>query len=349
MGLAHFCPSNGNQTVTPMRGMKPPSLRRILVTGSRGKSSTVRLLHAAMHAAGLQSYARTTGVVPRELGPVGIRTISRSSGAHVEEMRWWLRRLPTSAEGVVLENSAISPDFQGLAGRWLRPDITILTNTLPDHQEVWGPTRACAAEVLTAGIPKQGQVILPAGFQADHHLLKLLRRRCCQIIFAEPATAVGEIHRAVNLGLALATVEHLGLATVPALQAMLDLPADRYDFHVANCGGAEVAMAFSVNDIASTRALFHSLKWTPDETRLIYNHRADRLGRLRSFVDWLIQSRWREVLIIGDRPRKNPGSARYLKIKNEQGLMRLFQPGDRIFGCGNIAGLPLSLAAVLDR
>jgi len=27
----------------------------------------------------------------------------------------------------------------------------------------------------------------------------------------------------------------------------------------------------------------------------------------------------------------------------------LFQPGDRIFGCGNIAGIPLSLAAVLDR
>ena len=330
-------------------GMKPNSGRRVLVTGSRGKSSTVRLLHAALQAAGLQSYARITGVVPRELGPDGIRTISRSAGAHVEEMRWWLRRLPVTAQSIVLENSAISPEFQGLAGRWLRPDVTILTNTLPDHQELWGPGSACAAGVLAAGIPKQGRVILPAGLQADHHLLRLLNRRRCQIIFADPATAVGESHRDVNLGLALATIEHLELATGTALQVMLDLPPDRYDFHVANCGGAELAMAFSANDIASTRVLFHSLKWSPHETRLIYNHRADRPGRFSSFVGWLSQSHWREVLIIGDRPPKEPGSARYLKIKNEQGLMRLFQPGDRIFGCGNIAGLPLSLAAVLDR
>ena len=319
------------------------------MTGSRGKSSTVRLLHAAMQDAGLQSYARITGVVPRELGPDGTRTISRSSGAHVEEMRWWLRDLPISAEAVVLENSAITPDLQDLAGRWLRPDITILTNTLPDHQELWGPSNASAAEVLVAGIPKQGQVILPVGFQADRHLLNLLRRRGCQIVFAGPAAAVEEHHRAVNLGLALTALEYLGLATAPAFKAMLGLPPDRYDFHVANCGGAEVAMAFSANDIASTRALFHSLKWSPGETRLIYNHRTDRPGRFRSFVGWLSQSRWREVLIIGDRPRKNPGSTRYLKIKDEQGLMRLFQPGDRIFGCGNVAGLPLSLSAVLDQ
>jgi len=250
---------------------------------------------------------------------------------------------------VVLENSAITPDLQGLAGRWLRPDITILTNTLPDHQELWGPGSASAAQVLTAGIVQQGRVILPAGLQADRHLLNLLRRRGCQIIFAEPAIAAGEIHRAVNLGLALAAVEQLGLAVAPALQAMRCLPPDRYDFHVANYAGAEVAMAFSVNDIASTKTLFWGLKWSEDETRLIYNHRADRPGRFMSFVGWLSESRWREVLIIGDRPRKTPGSARYLRIKNEQGLMRMFQPGDRIFGCGNIAGLPLSLVAVLGR
>jgi hypothetical protein len=73
---------------------------------------------------------------------------------------------------------------------------------------------------------------------------------------------------------------------------------------------------------------------------------------LGSFVDWLNSSRWREVLIIGDRPRMGPGlrlaSARYMKIKNEAGLLRLFQPGDKIFGCGNVAGLPLSLTAILN-
>ena len=322
---------------------------RVLVNGSRGKSSVVRLLHTAIQTAGLQSYARITGVVPRELGPQGTRMISRSAGAHVEEMRWWLRRLPSSAQAIILENSAINADFQGLAGRWLRPDVTVLTNTLPDHQELWGSSSACAARVLVAGIPKNSQLILPIELESDKFLMELLRRRCCQLVFTGPATAAGDDYHAVNVGLALATAKCLGLETEPALKAMLGMPPDRYDFHVASYGGAEVAMAFSANDITSTRNLFQSLKWSPGETRLIYNHRADRPGRFKSFIDWLGRKYWREVLIIGDKPGRHPDSARYLNIKCEQGLLRLFKPGDRVFGCGNIAGIPLSMANVLDR
>jgi len=331
-----------------MSEIKPDSrsVQRVLVTGSRGKSSTVRFLHAAMNDAGLPTCARITGVVPRELGPDGNRTILRSSGAHVEEMRWWLRQLPASTQCIVLENSAISPDLQSLAGRWLRPDVTVLTNTLPDHQEVWGPTRACAAQVLASGIPRGGQVILPGGLKTDNHLLELLNRRRCAVSFTEPVRDVEEGHQAINLGLALSAVEYLGLARASSLKAMLRVQPDRYDFQVINYAGAELAMAFSANDITSTRSLFRSLWWSEQETRMIYNHRADRPGRFRSFIDWLNNSRWREVLIIGDKPGMRLGSARYMDIKNKEGLLRLFRPGDKIFGCGNIAGLPLSLASV---
>lgn len=342
-------PNDEQQTCMPMNGTRTGSPRRVLVTGSRGKSNVVRLLYAAMQAAGLQTYARITGVVPRELGPDGIRTISRSAGAHVEEMRWWLGRLPASLQAVVLENSAITPEFQSLAGRWLRPDVTVLTNTLPDHQELWGPTPACAAEVLAAGVPRRAEVVVPSALESDDHLMELLWQRRCQVVFAKPAGIAGEAYRAGNLGLALTTLERLGFAIEPALQAMCRVPPDLYDFHVANCGGAELAMAFSANDLASTRALFRSLKWSEDETRIVYNHRADRPGRFRSFIDWLNLPHWREVLIIGDKPGTRFGSAHYLKIRNEQGLRQLFKPGERIFGCGNITGLPLSLTAVLGR
>ena len=332
-----------------MGAKRPGSQKRILVTGSRGKSSVVRLLYAAMQAAGLQTYARISGVVPRELGADGIRTISRSAGAHVEEMRWWLRQLPASAQGIVLENSAITPEYQALAGHWLRPQITVLTNTVPDHQELWGPTDGSAAQVLATGVPEHGQVVLPVSLNSDDYLLSLLKRRHCQVEYAEPASEAGESYKAVNIGLALAVLERLGFDTATALQTLLSLPDDRYDFHVADYGGAKVAMAFSANDITSTRDLFRSLKWSQGETRLIYNHRADRPGRFRSFIDWLSQSGWQEVLIIGDRPAKRLGSARYLNIKNKHGLMRLIQPGDRVFGCGNIAGIPMSLTAVANR
>ena len=174
--------------------------------------------------------------------------------------------------------------------------------------------------------------------------MELLEKRGASIIFAKPIPQAGADHRASNTGLAIATIQNLGLETKHSLQAMLALPRDSYDFHVAKHGGAELAMAFSVNDIASTRAVFSSLDWSEPDTRLIYNHRHDRPERLKSFVTWLSHSHWREVLIVGDKPRMRLDFARYMKIKNTESLLKLFQPGDKVFGCGNIAGLPLALA-----
>ncbi|HPI98954.1 MAG TPA: hypothetical protein PLV56_09425, partial [Synergistales bacterium] len=63
---------------------------KILVTGSRGKSSLVRLIHSALLANGIKAYGRITGVIPRELTPCGEVQILRTNGGHVEEMKWWL-------------------------------------------------------------------------------------------------------------------------------------------------------------------------------------------------------------------------------------------------------------------
>jgi hypothetical protein len=273
-----------------------------------------------------------------------VRTIARSTPGHVGEMHWWLKSLPADAQAVVLENSAIAPELQHLAGTWLRPEITVLTNTLPDHQEAWGTGAADAATALSAGVPVGGSVVLPEALREDDFLLGLLEKRACECVFAVKAAAPPEAHRAVNLGLALAAVERLGLAVDPALQAMLAMPADVYDFRIMNCSGADLALAFSINDIASSRAVFESLNWRKQDTRVLYNHRADRPARLRSFLGWLNDPAWRDVTIIGDRPLMRTGPARFVKIRSKANLLGLFKPGERVFGCGNIAGVPLALA-----
>ncbi len=327
-----------------MRDLNPNCKTRILVTGSRGKSSVVCLLHCAFQAVGKQAYARITGIVPREFGPGGSKTIMRSAPAHVEEMRWWLGQLPTATDTIIMENSAITPELQDLAGHWLQPNISVLTNTQPDHQEVWGPTTTSAADVLVKGLPKNGVVVLPAKLKTDKYLLSLLQNRGCLPIYAIPSPDTEKGYKADNMGLALSVIEQLQIASDQPEQAMLNMPPDRYDFHVANYAGAELAMAFAANDISSTRRLFRSLSWSKEETRLIYNHRADRPERFKSFIHWLTHSPWREVLIIGDKPKIKLSACRYLKLKNEKNLKALFLPGDRIFGCGNISGLPQLLA-----
>ena len=226
----------------------------------------------------------------------------------------------------------------------MQPEITVLPTTLPDHQEAWGATAADAARALAEGIPTGGCVVLPEALGKDGFLMNLLEKRDCECTFAPPADARVEAHRGVNLGLALAVAEQLGLPTDRAFEAMLAMPADPYDFRVIDCGGAELALAFSVNDIASSRALFESLEWRKQDTRVLYNHRADRPARLKSFLGWLNDSAWQDAIIIGDRPLMRTGSARFVRIKNTASLPGLFKPGERIFGCGNIAGVPLALA-----
>ena len=61
-------------------------------------------------------------------------------------------------------------------------------------------------------------------------------------------------------------------------------------------------------------------------------------------VDWLRHPGWREVLVIGYRPPSLPAAARFLRLQDVQGLLGNIRPGERIFGCGNIAGLPLKLS-----
>ena len=326
-----------------MPGLHKDIPARVLVTGSRGKSSVVRMLHAGFSALGVETWARITGVDPRELGPRKTRSILRSAGAHVGEMHWWLKGLPSTAGAVVLENSAVTPDLQELAAEWLDPSLTVFTNAVPDHQEAWGTMPGAAAHALAGGVPRGGTVVLPASMEYERPVLDLLQKRDCRIIPAETGQGADTPHGAANLGLAIEALRLLGMDSLEACRAMRELPPDRYDFRVLEAGGVELAMAFSANDAASTRRLFGSLGWAEADTHLVYNHRADRPARFRSFAAWLAGSGWRGVTVIGDRPPFRPGAARYRRIRRADDFYAMFETGDRVFGCGNIAGLPLLL------
>lgn len=325
--------------------VKQNSRYRVLVTGSRGKSSLVRLLHSAFNHCGVPTYARMTGVIPRELGPVSSRTIQRSAGAHVEEMRWWLRQLPGDAEAVVLENSAIAQDLQPLAGQWLLPQVVVLANILPDHQEVWGPTSNCAVAALIAGIPDRCPVVIP--FQLKNHILLRghLQKKGCPVLVAETQQCNGGDYQQYNVQLALAACRFLDFDQSMAIDGMQSMKPDIFDFHVKFKQGIAFAMAFTANDVASTTNLFNSLHWQEAETLLVFNHRSDRIGRLNSFVDWINGCGWRDVMFIGDKPGKLAPEVRFLNIKDPVSLLNVFKPGDRIFGCGNVAGLPLEMVS----
>lgn len=324
---------------------------RILVTGTRGKSSLVRLLHAGLSACGLRTYARITGVLPRELSPEGCRVIRRLSPAHVREMCWWLAQIPPDADAVVMENSAVSPDLQEAAGRWLCPTLVVWTTLRSDHQEAWGPGLERAARALVRGVPRG--VPVAGGPEADHPMVRaLLEGRGCSLHFPPPTTPRGN-HREENLALALRALSLCVAAEAQreaARRAMEALPPDIADFRVLGEGDDLLAAAFSANEVESTARLFAETGWDPAGTTLLYHHRSDRAARLRGFLPWIGSLPWRETVFtrvcrpFAGLPLGRFGALAWRDDIRDAAAFERWRCGrGRVFACGNVAGWPLEL------
>ncbi len=315
---------------------------RVAVTGSRGKSGVVRLVHAAMRGCGLSAWARITGVVPRELGPAGERPVMRPSGANVSEMKWWLESLPKDAEAVVMENSAVSPELQGLCARWLEPQITVLTNIRPDHEAWWGPGEANVLRALSFALPVGCAVAVPAELAESPEFILLARKKRLKVLPAKKIPGLPP-HLSANTGLALEVCKFFGLDEDICLHAMRELPPDFADFCVLTIGGGRLAFAFSANDETTTEELFQSTGWRREETGVLFNHRSDRVDRFRAFKSWMAGHAWREVLVIGDRPPQSGLKCGYFPCGSVDDLARRVSSG-LWMGCGNtVYGQTLAL------
>ena len=307
----------------------------VVVTGTRGKSSVVRLLAAAFLSLGISCRARFTGVVPTEISPEGTRTLLRSQGGHIEELRWWLRQLPPT-EAVVVENSAVSPDLQILASRWLRPRLLIVTNVRADHEEVWGPGREGARRALLAGIPPSVPVLLGEEASGDAPLRSALEARVPSVLTLSQGEGGYE---ASNRRLALATLAFFGLDS-SRVDFDAHLADDRGRFRLVRVGSGLLACAFSANEPESTESLWRRTGWSAEDTTLLYNHRRDRPGRLRAFRPWIASRAWKERLLCGDHPWRFRDMA-WTPLSSFGDLEALASSRGRLFGCGNAFGLPL--------
>jgi len=305
---------------------------RVLVTGSRGKSSLVRLLCAGIEAKGLVVRGRITGVLPREISHSCERLIIRNSPAHIGEMRWWLRQIPYESEAVVMENSAVHTELQPMAAKWLKPTTVVWTNARPDHQEVWGISQEAAEHAILRGIPDGVPLIVGGEAARSPQISRFLEARKAPVLVA-PYFEWN--YRLSNLSLARKTLEFCGLLDEKSSKAMEFLPPDIGDFRVFYFpGGARLAAAFSANDVVSTEHLFALLDWKEEETSLYFSDREDRPYRRAGFEHFLKRG-WLEVCV----QKKSVGV----------GQIEEFIRGKQVFGCGNIAGAPLELLRKLTE
>jgi len=266
---------------------------RIHVNGTRGKSSVTRLIWAALREAGVPAVAKTTGTRPRVLLPDGgEQPVRRRAVANIREQLWLLRRARrTGARAVVAECMAVRPDLQWTAERdMIGATVGVITNVRMDHTEVMGDTLPEIAASMANTIPRNG--VLVTGEERFVPLFQRRAERCGARVVLAPVPRASDggaqhtsLRLAENRAVALAVARELGIADQVALAGMTGAPPDPGDARagLVRVGGRDVPWydAASANDPESLALLLD--EWGGarlDRALVVYNHRADRPGRV---------------------------------------------------------------------
>ncbi|MDH5479904.1 MAG: hypothetical protein OEX11_04000, partial [Nitrosomonas sp.] len=135
--------------------------------GTRGKSGTERIKAAMFNALGYSLVLKTTGCEAMFLhsAPNGkmyemflFRPYDKATIWEQYDVMRYAEAL--SADVFLWECMALNPDYvKILQQNWVRDDISTITNTYPDHEDIQGPAGINIPEVMTNFIPKSGVLL----------------------------------------------------------------------------------------------------------------------------------------------------------------------------------------------
>jgi gamma-polyglutamate synthase len=262
---------------------------RIHVAGTRGKSTTTRLIAAALRAGGRRVLAKTTGSEPRLILPDGRDDIwPRRGPATIREQMGFVRRAAQlGADTIVVECMAIRPEFVFASEHHLiEATTTIITNTRADHLEDIGESTDASAQALAWSICANGQLIVSTE-AASPTLLSRARARGTTVTIVD-TTGLDPI--AADRALALAVTTANGVPVAISQLAMDAAAPDPGSFRERTLAieGKPVrfANAFACNDVESLKLLWPTVA-TSERPVVLLNARRDRPLRTQRFLAFL--------------------------------------------------------------
>ncbi len=271
---------------------------RVLVNGTRGKSSVTEFITAALTASGKNTIGKITGILPSLILSNGTkRIIKRCNGARVHEQFKVVRFASAKkAEALVLECMSISPELQQLESRTFKPHIYVLTNILNDHQEELGFSEKVQAEMICSAIPSNSIIVTNEKRFLD--LIKLYAYGRNSIVYTcddkmDSSFESESSFNKENIIIALKVCELLKLDLEKSKNNISKIVADKnpiYTEVISNNTRIRFINAFSANDVESTQKIlldYENKIRQPDNQIFILNSRSDRPHRTMEFVRWL--------------------------------------------------------------
>ncbi len=347
---------------------------RISVSGTRGKTSLVRMLASVLREDGRRVVAKTTGSQARILLPDGSEVPVRRRGMPSVLEQIGLLRLAVRERAQVLVTEIMSVHRENHlveSRRILRPHLVLMTNFRIDHPEAGGWTRTEVADLLLADVAPGSTVLVPEtelepGFAEAVAFLGGELKPVPSSWGDNPGSSAPPFLRD-NLALVRAAALELGVAPASVDGGLRKARGDQGAHWVRRYRGREGALAltvnaFAANDPQSTEMI---LDWAlgqagseggASETVGLLNLRPDRGDRTVQWLRALDQGfggRFRRLYVVGFHAqafrralgRRGKGEAVFVLSDRspERAMDRVLAAAGSsrplIFGFGNYGGM----------
>ncbi|MBE0490237.1 MAG: hypothetical protein IBX53_14275, partial [Halomonas sp.] len=287
--------------------------------GTRGKSGTERLKAALFNGMGFHVISKTTGCEAmflhgyshRDLQEMFLfRPYDKATIWEQADLVKLSRKL--DADVFLWECMGLTPSYvRILQKQWMRDDISTITNTYPDHEDIQGPAGIDIPIVMTEFIPRRSTLItseaemLPILQQASQKL----GTQCYHIGWIEPELLPGDTlsrfpyeEHPTNIALVLRMADEFDIPHLFALKAMadhviLDLGVLKV-YPLAHARGRKLQFTngMSANERLGALGNWNRLGFDKQDPEAepgvwistVINNRADRVARSRVFADILV-------------------------------------------------------------
>lgn len=277
---------------------------RIHINGTRGKSTTTRLIAGILRQAGYRVIAKTTGTAARIIWQDGREEPIKRRGkpSIIEQVKIVSAAARRGCDVLVIECMAVNPEMQWVSEkRILESTIGVITNAREDHLDVMGTTREGVASALALFIPTSAQLVV-----GEEELLPFFQEEARKLAttthFAGATIADGDMGAfpymmfKENVACALKVAELLDVPASVAWQGMVKATPDLGSTQINRLTylGVNVYFvnAFAANDSTSTVLVWE--RWQAIATSLslsdipvigLLHNRADRSFRVPELVE----------------------------------------------------------------